>query len=630
MVMALVLAMTGCKGEEKGNDPTAAPTPTQVPAPTATTAPTEAPKPTTPPTPTPKPEAGPGFVVDFEDGKTGFVMVNAEPLRADKEASFELVDYNGSKAVKVNSVNGKMVTYLGIDASSLLGSKITDVRSIDVDLAVEVDGKFYAASGNIVTWVGDGLVEHGYPWSVYMPDKNPKTATAEMRADRLFIEGAKNIVVISKETDNKFTDIGETTAIYVDNIIFRDANGNPIAVDTGVSFDTPKGFGGPVTDGGGPFSANAKEVMVTLDWSGTNVWQYPLSNFIGTGTIKQIIIEFVGPFIDEGGNAQGNFGVGLNAVDGWWQVDFEIYEPDSCVYVIPIPADVAIDFESGGIIQVGYWWGTQNTCTITKIEFDDGSAPKGGPFSANAKEVMVDLDWSGTNVWQYPLSNFIGTGTVKQIIIEFVGPFIDEGGNAQGNFGVGLNAVDGWWQVDFEIYEPDSCVYVIPIPADVEIDFEGGGIIQVGYWWGTQNTCTITKIEFDDGSAPSSSPWSANAIAAMREMDQNTEDGKMYYIPLSSLKDKGQPKQVIFQLVGKFDELGYLGGMGSLMFDCVGDVWWQEDYAVTDPEENTFIFDIPPEDLFDFDKEGGNLAIGYWWGASADGKCILTYVDFVY
>ena len=61
-----------------------------------------------------------------------------------------LLQINGSKALKVTNMNGK-VPYVAIDIASLAGDKIADIKSITMDIGTEhPDGKFYATSGKIL------------------------------------------------------------------------------------------------------------------------------------------------------------------------------------------------------------------------------------------------------------------------------------------------------------------------------------------------------------------------------------------------------------------------------------------------------------------------------------------------
>lgn len=509
MAAVLALSTTACnRAKETNADPSTEPTQevqteaTNVPTEAPTAAPTQVP--TEEPTQAPvvqEPKAPAGYVIDFEDGKYDFAMINAQPIKADAGATIELADFNGSKALKVNSDNGKFLTYLGIDLSSLVGSKIADVRTIEADIAVDTaDGSFYACSGYILTYTGENNKEKGYPWSVYMESKNPKTATVTLDADLAFVEGAKNIVIFSKDVDNRFTAVGETTSFYIDNIVFRDASGNPIAVDTSASFDAPDGFG--ESTGSGPFSSNAIEVMKAMD-SGTEegkMWFYQLTDLAGMGTLKQIIFQLVGPF-SEPGWIGGEGAVGINyGEDGWYEVNYSITEAEDNLIVIDIPADIAEQIvydKEGAQCMIGFWWGSSNTCTLTKVEFSDGSRPSGN-WSANKVEVMKDMDCTTDEgkMWQYPLSNLIGKGPIKNIVFQLVGPF-SEAGDISGNGSVGISCGDEWYQADYQITEDDNMI-IIDIPADKQelLDYEKDGIVQIGFWWGSSTTCTLTYVDF--------------------------------------------------------------------------------------------------------------------------------------
>lgn len=185
-------------------------------------------------------------VVDFEDGNVGFVAMDTAPGDA-SECEFELVDWNGSKALKVNAEDGK-VPYIGIDIASLTGDRIADIRSIEFTIGAEgPDGEFYAVSGDVNTYIGESRTMSSSDWSVYLAKKNPKVASVKLSDDQVFAADAQNIMIITKgnKSDSDVSMFkGEGPAIiYIDDIRFLDADGNAIPVDTTVEFDKPAGFG---------------------------------------------------------------------------------------------------------------------------------------------------------------------------------------------------------------------------------------------------------------------------------------------------------------------------------------------------------------------------------------------------
>ncbi len=225
LLMVCSLAACSKKTEETNADVT--------PTTAATTAPTQE--------PTPTPEAFVG--IDFEDGLSGFVEVNPSPGDAD-EAVLSVVDFNGSKQLLVDCQSFK-VPYVGIDVSSLVGDKITEVRSIEMDItSVSADGVFRSISGKVVACSGADLTETKDDWSVYLDTKNPNKAKGILANEaEYFIAGAKNYFYLTKTTDTGKDVVAEPTDFYIDNIVLRDADGKAIPVDTSVGFDKPAGFG---------------------------------------------------------------------------------------------------------------------------------------------------------------------------------------------------------------------------------------------------------------------------------------------------------------------------------------------------------------------------------------------------
>ncbi len=195
---------------------------------------------TTPQETTQTPEVKSEASVDFEDGQMGFVEVYSAPANA-ADIEMSVVDYNGSKALEIKNLNGK-VPFVGIDVSSLCGDAIADVASISMTLGVAYeDGSFSACAGKLTTWTGEDLVQTGYDWSVYMESKNPKVASVNV-SEVPFTAGANNIVVLSLDTDNGASAGHGNATLYVDDITFYDKSGNVITADKSVAFAAPAGY----------------------------------------------------------------------------------------------------------------------------------------------------------------------------------------------------------------------------------------------------------------------------------------------------------------------------------------------------------------------------------------------------
>lgn len=188
----------------------------------------------------PTPEVTPASV-DFEDGNMGFVALYEGMANSDA-STIEVVDYNGSKALKVTNGSGK-VPYVAFDVWSLLGENAANVASIEMTMGIENPGdKFYACSGKVFLWNTKELSKSSYGWSVYMENKNPKTSVVTL-ADQAFSADVAPIMVVSLDTDNGAATVGNAN-FYIDDIRFLDASGNLLSADTSAAFAAPSGFSG--------------------------------------------------------------------------------------------------------------------------------------------------------------------------------------------------------------------------------------------------------------------------------------------------------------------------------------------------------------------------------------------------
>ena len=180
--------------------------------------------------------------LDFEDGNAGFVAVY-EGMANSAAAAVEVVDYNGSKALKVTNADGK-VPYVAFDVVSLLGDKAADVASVEMSMGIEnPDGKFFACSGEMKLFVDGELSKIARSWSVYMEKKNPKVASFTMDGESFSAESAP-VMVVSLTVDNGIAKGAAPAVLYIDDVRFLDAEGNVIAADSTASFNAPEGFGG--------------------------------------------------------------------------------------------------------------------------------------------------------------------------------------------------------------------------------------------------------------------------------------------------------------------------------------------------------------------------------------------------
>ncbi|HPJ02082.1 MAG TPA: hypothetical protein PKU80_04520 [Candidatus Limiplasma sp.] len=174
--------------------------------------------------------------IDFEDGLYGFVGLDMSAGNAD-ESVLSVVDYNGSKALKVEVT--KKVPYVIFEISALLGDDVAKLASVTMDIGIDTgaDSKFYACSGRIYKYFGEANEKAYDEWSVYLASKNPNVAKMMLDEGEAFVAGAGNYIVVSKEVDNYATKTGGTpVSLYIDNVRFFDADGNVLPVDTAAMF----------------------------------------------------------------------------------------------------------------------------------------------------------------------------------------------------------------------------------------------------------------------------------------------------------------------------------------------------------------------------------------------------------
>ena len=185
-------------------------------------------------------ESAPATIIDFVDGNYAFLGVDTTAGNADA-CELSVVDYNGGKALHVD-VKAK-VPYIALNIEGLLGENYVKLASMTFDVGVELgsDGKFYSQSGKVYTVTGEDLVKTGYDWSVYMKNKNPKTAKVTFGST--LTAGIGEYLLITKETDT-FVDSGrfpgeEPRDIYLSNLQFFDAQGNALPLDLSAVWSSP-------------------------------------------------------------------------------------------------------------------------------------------------------------------------------------------------------------------------------------------------------------------------------------------------------------------------------------------------------------------------------------------------------
>lgn len=185
-------------------------------------------------------ESTPVTIIDFADGNYAFLGVDTTAGNADA-SELSVVDYNGGKALHVD-VKAK-VPYIALNIEGLLGENYTKLASMSFDVGAELgsDGKFYSQSGKVYTVTGEDQVKTGSDWSVYMKNKNPKTAKVSFSV--ALTAGIGEYLLITKETDT-FVDSGrfageEPRDIYLSNLQFFDADGNALPLDLSAVWTSP-------------------------------------------------------------------------------------------------------------------------------------------------------------------------------------------------------------------------------------------------------------------------------------------------------------------------------------------------------------------------------------------------------
>lgn len=246
LALILVLSLAACvPAEDTTDNQTDAPT-NDNPSNDPTNKPDE---PTTKPSesqgddPVVKPDIDDGDVsITFDDGKFDFVKLYDGRANADA-SKLEIVESYGNKALKISNGSGK-VPYVAFDVWSLLGENAANVASVEMLIGIEnPDGKFYACSGSLILWDTSKLSSTTHDWSVYLENKNPKTAIFKLN-DGEAISETNSIVVLTLSTDNGATAGAANANMYIYNVTFKDASGNILAADSSATFTDPDGFGG--------------------------------------------------------------------------------------------------------------------------------------------------------------------------------------------------------------------------------------------------------------------------------------------------------------------------------------------------------------------------------------------------
>lgn len=172
----------------------------------------------------------------------GFLAVDESPAGA-AAVHLALTTYGEKRAVRAE-LKGAGPPYIVIDASSLLGSKVSLLRAMEITLGLERDdGEFYAVSGEIRANSGTERRESAGPWSVYLPEKNPNIARVILKEAEYFTAGADNFFILTRKVDNALEAGKNPSNLIIYHIRFLDEKGNELAVNPKAVFRAPEGFG---------------------------------------------------------------------------------------------------------------------------------------------------------------------------------------------------------------------------------------------------------------------------------------------------------------------------------------------------------------------------------------------------
>ncbi len=181
--------------------------------------------------------------LDFSDGNCAFMAPDAANAGADASA-ISVVDYEpatSGKAVSIVPASG--FQYTAIDIASLFGEDVTKVHKISFTIGTQSpDDKFYATSGKVLAYVGEGRKETSMgAWSVYLDKKNPTRITAELPAGTEFVADNFNYIVVSTDSDVAKTNGAGLTSYFIADVTFYDADGNVmVPADTSVAYAAPE------------------------------------------------------------------------------------------------------------------------------------------------------------------------------------------------------------------------------------------------------------------------------------------------------------------------------------------------------------------------------------------------------
>jgi hypothetical protein len=178
--------------------------------------------------------------IDFSDGNIGFLMNHFRALEASSETKVELSEFRGAPAVKITPAEDSSQVFLAIDAESLLGARISDLRRVEVHIGIENPGEFAAVSGNIRARTAENVSGPVSTWNIFAETVNPRMISLDL--PNALWAGDGNLIIIERLEDAAGTSRRTESNIFIMGIAFLDEGGNALPVDTSVTFNEPLGF----------------------------------------------------------------------------------------------------------------------------------------------------------------------------------------------------------------------------------------------------------------------------------------------------------------------------------------------------------------------------------------------------
>ena len=198
-------------------------------------------------------------VIDFENSDFSFVSMKTDD--GGDASKLSVVDFNGSKQLKVEIQDSTLIPKIKFDFAAMIGSSnLENVDKITLDMTIE--------SQDGVTppgWSGGAIGTQAPNWSQgdWTVEEYENSTSATTTIERKFLLPTDKLVNDSEDPHLLVMKwAGEVGVnIYIDNITFLDKDGNKIAVNIGgapaTSNDAPAADGNTTSSGTGNTAATA-------------------------------------------------------------------------------------------------------------------------------------------------------------------------------------------------------------------------------------------------------------------------------------------------------------------------------------------------------------------------------------